>query len=67
MTQALVYKKIVALEKEVQKMKLEAYRALPKARRTGSIYSEKALERALRSTRSEIWRRSYAKKVKRVS
>jgi hypothetical protein len=67
MTQATVYKKIVALEREVQKMKVEAYRALPKAQRPASSYSEKMLQKAVRKVRNEIWRRSYAKKAKSVS
>ncbi|OGG73245.1 hypothetical protein A3A38_03895 [Candidatus Kaiserbacteria bacterium RIFCSPLOWO2_01_FULL_53_17] len=67
MTQAAVYKKIVALEREVQRMKIEAYRALPKMQRPASVYSEKALESAVRRTRTEIWRRFYAKKIKTVS
>ena len=67
MTQASVYKKIVALEREVQRMKIEAYRALPKARRPASVYSEKALDRAIRGTRNQIWRSRYGKKIKSVS
>ena len=67
MTQASVYKKIIALEREVQKMKIEAYRALPKVHRLQSTYSEKAIDRAVRNTRNEIWRRIYAKKIKSFS
>ena len=67
MTQAQVYKKIVALEREVQKMKIEAYRALPRSRRPASKYSEKVLQQAVRKTRNEIWRRDYAKRIKSVS
>lgn len=67
MTQATVYKKIVALEREVQKMKLEAYRTLPKSQRPRSPYSEKALGRAVRKTRNAMWQRHYAKKIKGIS
>ncbi len=67
MTQAAVYKKIVALEREVQKMKIEAYRVLPKAQRPITLYSEKTLENATRKTRNAIWRRDYAKKIKSIS
>ena len=67
MTQTAMYKKIVALEREVQKMKLEAFRTLPKSKRPPAAYSEKALTRAVRKTRGGIWRRDYAKKVKGVS
>ena len=67
MTQATVYKKIVALEREVQKMKIEAYRVLPKAERPQTAYAEKELARVLRTTRNKIWRRDYAKKIKSVS
>ena len=67
MTQAQVYAKIVALEREVQKMKIEAYRALPKTQHPASVYSEKVIDRAVRGTRKQIWQRAYAQKVKRVS
>ena len=69
MTQAAVYKKIVALEREVQKMKIEAYRAFPKAQRSRPIsaYSEKALFAAVRTARNKIWKRDYAKKTKGLS
>lgn len=67
MTQAAVYKKIAALEREVQKMKLEAYRAIPRAQRPKSAYAEKDLARAARATRKDIWQRSYATKVTRIS
>lgn len=67
MTQAAMYRKIVELEREVQKMKIEAYRALPKTARPRSVYAEQAIERAVRKTRGEIWRRAYAGKTKGVS
>jgi len=66
MIQAVMYKKIIKLEREVQKMKLEAYRVLPKAHRPAAQYSQKAIELAARRARSDIWRRSYAKKIKGI-
>ena len=62
-----MYKKIVALEREVQKMKIEAYRTLPRTARPQSLYSEKDIDHAMRRTRTEIWRRTYAKKIKSLS
>jgi hypothetical protein len=67
MTQLTIYKKIVALERKVQKIKLEAYRALPKTQRPLSVYPEKTLARAVRDVRKKIWRRDYAKKIKSLS
>ena len=62
-----IFKKLVGLEQQVQKMKVRAYFNLPKQERPTSLYTEKAILRAVEVTRGALWRRDYAKKIKSVS
>ena len=64
---ATIFKKLATMEQEIQKMKVRAYFNLPKRDRPVSIYSEDAIRRAVETTRNQIWRRGYAKKIKGVS
>lgn len=60
------YNKLAQLEREMQRLKLEAYRTLP-PRAQRLMYPEKNIQQAVRETRNAIWRKRYAKKVTRVS
>lgn len=62
-----IFKKLISLEQEIQKMKVEAYLNLPKQQRPASIYPEEAMRRAVKASRNQIWQRTYAKKIKGVS
>lgn len=62
-----IFKKLVSLEQEVQKMKVRAYFNLPKREQSVPLYPEESLQRAVGKIRNQIWRRTYAKKIKGVS
>src|SRR3989344_2673382 len=62
-----IFKKLVTLEREVQKMKVRAYFNLPKQERAVSLSPENAIRRAVEASRNQIWQRTYAKKIKGVS
>jgi len=62
-----IFKKLVTLEQELQKMKVQAYLNLPKRQRPAPLYPEETIRRAVKSSRDQIWRRTYAKKIKGVS
>lgn len=59
-TAVAFYKKASALEREVQKLKTQAFFALPDSQQ--EVYPTKDIMRALKKTRSQIWRVRYAKK-----
>lgn len=60
---ATIYRKITNLERELQRLKLEAYRVLPPRVRKEGPYSEEAISKAAAATRKNIWRTRYAKKI----
>lgn len=62
-TSTRIYNKIVRLEKELQRLKKEAYAVIPQKIRTASRYQEKAIMDAVRETRDSIWREQYGKKI----
>ena len=64
---ATILSKLVRLEQQVQKLKVEAYFSLPRARQASFVYPQEAINRSLISTRNQIWQQKYAKKVKGVS
>lgn len=66
-TSATIYKKLVDLEQQVQRMKVQTYFQLPKRQRAASRYSQASIGKALRATRNGIWREKYAKKIKSLS
>lgn len=57
-----IFRKLEDLEKDFQKLKIEAFFALPKERQK-SIYPKESLIDAIRSTRKSIWQKKYAKKI----
>jgi len=61
-----IYEKLNRLERELQRLKIETYRALPHRSRISSPYSEKAIQQAVKDTRKAIWEQRYAKKVTRI-
>ena len=65
-TSARIYNKIVRLERELQRLKKEAYAVIPQKIRNGSRYREEALLDAVRETRNAIWREQYEKKIARI-
>ncbi len=65
-TATKIYRELTRLEKELQQMKIDAYRSLPRKERTASSYSEKAIARAVKEIRNQIWKERYAKKASRV-
>ena len=62
-----IFKKLITLEQDIQKMKVHVYFNLPKQQRLVSLYPEETLRRAVEKSRSQIWRRIYAKKIKSIS
>lgn len=65
-TSTRIYNKIVRLEKELQRLKKEAYAVIPQKLRNASHYQEEALISAVRETRDAIWRERYGKKIARI-
>lgn len=63
---AQFYEKLQQLEREVNRLKLETYFALPPKRRL-ALYPEKAIQDSVREARNEIWQERYAKKVTGIS
>ena len=63
---AAIYDKLSKLEREVQRLKIETYRALP-SRAKQTLYPVKDIQAALGETRDAIWRKRYAKNVARIS
>ena len=64
---ATIFKKLVNLEQEVQKMKVQAYFNLPKKQQTISLYSQEFINKSLTATRNQIWQKKYAKKINSFS
>jgi hypothetical protein len=62
-TATAIFNKLTNLEQQVQKLKIQAYLNLPKNKQPTSLYSQAEINRVLRSTRKEIWRKRYAKKI----
>lgn len=62
MTTQTIFRKLENLEREIQRLKLESFFALPRKQRR-SLYSEKTVQKAVRETRKDIWEKRYAKKV----
>ncbi len=56
------YNKLSHIERELQRLKIEAYRALPKNVRK-ALYPESMIEKAVQETRDDIWQKQYAKKI----
>lgn len=63
---ATIFKKLSNLERQVQKLKVQAYFNLPKNKQTISLYPQESIDKALRFTRNQIWQEKYAKKIKGV-
>lgn len=62
----MIYTRLARLEKELQRLKVKAYLALPEKPRQIAFYSQKAILNALKETRDAIWQERYAKKVARI-
>lgn len=62
----VIYRKLGELERELQRLKVEAYFALPPRKRI-SPYLQRDIVKALRNTRRQIWRDRYAKNATRFS
>lgn len=62
-----IYDRLTRLERELQRLKVEAFFALPPKMRKQAIYSNKSIQRALKETRTALWKERYAKKVARLS
>jgi hypothetical protein len=61
-TSTKILERIEALEKSLQRLKIESYFSLPKERKK-FLYPEKSLRNAIRSLRKSIWQERYAKKI----
>ncbi|MFQ6050040.1 MAG: hypothetical protein ACE5J0_03355 [Candidatus Paceibacterales bacterium] len=57
-----ILEKIEAIEKSLQRLKIETYFGLPKEKQK-FFYPEKSLREAIRALRKSIWQERYAKKV----
>lgn len=62
-----MYRKITDLEQQLQKLKVQAYFSLPKNIQNASLYSQAVIDKAMKTTRDQIWRDKYAKKIKSLS
>ena len=65
-TSTAIYRKLSQLEQELQRLKIQTYRALPRESGMSSAYAEKAIQQAVKQTRDSIWHKRYAKKVARI-
>jgi len=63
MTTQTIFRKITALENELQRIKLEAYWELSPRQRMEPKYPEQAVLNAVKLSRNKLWRKRYAKKV----
>ena len=61
-----IYEKLNRLERELQRLKIQTYRTLPRGLRVSSVYAEKAIQQAVEDTRKTIWQKRYAKKITRI-
>ena len=59
MNQQTIFEKILDIESELQKLKLEAYLQLPKKQRGTSKYSERSVLNAVRLSRNRVWQKRY--------
>ena len=57
-----IFSRLENIEKELQRLKLEVFLTLPKAKQK-ALYPEGRLRDAVRSSRRSIWREYYAKKI----
>lgn len=62
-----IFKELANLERQVQRLKVQAYFNLPKKEQTISFYPQESINKALRITRNQIWQEKYAKKIKSLS
>lgn len=65
-TPTRIFNKLTRLEQELQRLKAQAYRAIPRNVRTAPRYAEKTIIEAVRDVRDAIWNERYAKKITRV-
>ena len=65
-TSSAIYEKLSELEGQLQRLKIQTYRALPQKSRVSSLSVDKAIYQAVRETRENIWQKRYAKKITRV-
>lgn len=65
-TATVIYKRLSQLEQELQRLKLETYRTLPRPSKTSPHYADKAIYQAVKGTRGAIWQKRYAKRVARI-
>lgn len=61
-TSTQILERINGLEKNLQKLKLEAFFSLPQKRQI-AIYPEAELRRAIKKTRALIWQKRYVQKM----
>ena len=61
-----LYEKVQRLERDLNRLKIDTYFALPKKKQT-ALYSEKTIRDSVDRVRDEIWQERYAKKIARIS
>lgn len=61
-----LYEKLLRLERDLNRLKIDTYFALPKKKQT-SLYSEKSIRDSVNQVRDEIWQERYGKTIARVS
>ena len=66
-TATTIYKKLTNLEQQLQKLKVQAYWNLSKKQQATFLYPQDAITKALKTSRGQIWRQKYAKKIKGLS
>ena len=66
-TTTTIFKQLASLEQQVQKLKVQAYLNLPKIQQPIALYSQDSINKALKSSRNQIWQEKYAKKIKSLS
>ena len=57
-----IFNRLKILEREFQKLKIEAFFALPEKKQK-CIYPEKSLKKSIRDSRKSIWKEYYTKKM----
>ena len=57
-----IYNRILGLEREVAHLKVETFFRLPKKKITGR-YPMRDILKAVKQTRSELWKERYAEKI----
>ena len=65
-TSTAIYEKLNRLERDLQHLKIQTYRTLPRNSRFSTPYAERAINEAVKDTREALWQKRYAPKITRI-